>query len=116
MRDEKIRITCPHGHVIYNPVIEAGVGSRGQCVRSEADCTGTPRSLQRQVDTCHWKTRCELTVSSHSEITCGTGKDRCLRKITYIRFKHPYCIPKCKWSFPYMYTCRIINILLHRVK
>jgi len=46
---EQIRISCPSGHVLYNPRVIAEASVTSDCTRHANDCTGVPRGIERQV-------------------------------------------------------------------
>lgn len=96
--NEKIQIGCPHGHVIYNPSIYAGVGVNQTCTKSPDDCVGMPRRLQRSVNKCFLKKSCNLTLSRDDSIMCGNKVDDSKRHITYVVFKKMFCIRKGEYE------------------
>lgn len=88
---EVVRIGCPHGHVIYDPDVIAGVLSDHNDTRTRNDCTGTPKRLQDNLDKCFLKKSCDITIERSDTVDC---KDDCTRKISYIVFKKMFCAPR----------------------
>ena len=91
---ERVRIGCPHRHVIYHPSVYAGVSGDSSYKRSPTDCTGVPRRLQKHLDKCYLKKSCDIVLQKSDTITCGNEVDNAQRTISYIVFKKMYCVPK----------------------
>ncbi|KAL4240706.1 hypothetical protein ACF0H5_001497 [Mactra antiquata] len=90
---EKFQISCPRGHVIYNPLILAGTGKHDSCDFSKSECTGLTSSLKRQTNKCFWKKRCFIRLDKTERIpACSDNVTS--STISYIIIKQKYCIPK----------------------
>ncbi|XP_053393317.1 uncharacterized protein LOC123564675 isoform X2 [Mercenaria mercenaria] len=95
---EKIRISCPKNHVIYNPVILAGASAGQSCNPAPTDCVGTTKEIKRQAERCFWKKRCVINLCNVGNITACTNKmtarPMASFNATYIIIKQMHCIPK----------------------
>lgn len=92
---EKIRLSCPRGYVLYNPVIVAGASASNDCSPDPSDCIGTTREIKRQTERCFWKKKCVIHFCNVGKINaCRNNITDSPGNVTYVIITETNCVPK----------------------
>ncbi|XP_046331683.2 uncharacterized protein LOC124114962 [Haliotis rufescens] len=87
--------TCPAFHILYNPIIMAGVNSfRGRIMSTSKDCHGQYTGLITETNKCYWNQQCQIGKRSSMPLT-RTFELRCLALMPdYLSTKGYECVAK----------------------
>ncbi|XP_046583441.1 uncharacterized protein LOC124290687 [Haliotis rubra] len=88
---------CPPFHVLYKPVVMAGVNTfKGRVMSTSRDCHGQYTGLITETNRCYWKEQCEIGRRSSMPLT-RTYELRCLALMPdYLSSKGYQCLDKAK--------------------
>ncbi|XP_067662054.1 uncharacterized protein [Haliotis asinina] len=86
---------CPPFHILYRPVVMAGVTSfKGRIMSTSRDCYGQYTGLITETNRCYWKQQCQISKRSGLPLT-RTYELRCLALMPdYLSSKGYQCLAK----------------------